>query len=67
MTLDESLILLFVPTCKIMFAGKGFNYGSRKSFMLSIVATRKILALTELGFAPESVFIYFVKHGITRN
>ena len=24
---DESLILLFVPTCKIMFVGERFKYG----------------------------------------
>ena len=56
MTLDESLILLFVPTCKIMFVGERFKYGFRKSFMSSIVAPRKIMTLTELGFAPDSLF-----------
>ena len=56
MTLDESLILLFVPTCKIKFAGERFKYGFRKSFMSSIVAPRKILTLTEFGFAPDSLF-----------
>ena len=55
MILDESLILLFVPTCKIMFVGERFKYGFRKSFMSSIVAPRKILTLTELGFAPDSL------------
>ena len=50
MTLDESLILLFVPTCKIKFVGERFKYGFRKSFMSSIVAPRKILTLTESGF-----------------
>ena len=56
MTLDESLILLFVPTCKIMFVGERFKYDFRKSFMSSIVASRKILILTEFGFAPYSLF-----------
>ena len=56
MTLDESLIRLFVPTYKIRFVGKRFRYGFRKSFMSSIVAPQKILSLTELGFAPESLF-----------
>ena len=56
MTLDESLILLFVPTCKIKFVGERFKYGFRKSFMSSIVAPRKILTLTEFGFAPDSLF-----------
>ena len=47
MALDESLILLFVPACRIMFVGERFEYGFRKSFMSSIVAPRKILTLTE--------------------
>ena len=55
MTLDESLILLFVATCKIMFAGEHFKYGFKKSFMSYIVAPQKILTLTEFGFAPDSL------------
>ena len=57
MTLDESLILLFVPTCRIMFVGERFKYGFRKSSMSSIVAPRKTLTLTEFGFAPYSLFL----------
>ena len=57
MTLDESLIVLFVRTRKIMSVGERFKYGFRKSFMSSIVAPRKILTLTELGFAPDSLFL----------
>ena len=56
MTLEESLIVLFVPTCKIMFVGQRFKYGFRKSFMSSIVAPRKILTLTEFGFATDCLF-----------
>ena len=56
MKLDESLILLLVPTCKIMVVGERFKYGFSKSFMSSIVAPRKILTLTELGFVPDSLF-----------
>ena len=55
MTLDGSLILLFVPTCKIMFVGERFKYGFRK-FMSSIVAPRNILTLTEFHFALDSLF-----------
>ena len=44
MTLDESYILLFVPTCKIMFVGERFKIGFRKYFMPSIVAPWEILA-----------------------
>ena len=47
MTLDESLTLLFVPTCKITIVGPRFKNGFRKSFMSSIVAPWKILTLTE--------------------
>ena len=57
MRLDESLILLFVPTCKIMFVGERFKYGFRKSFKSSIVAPRKILTLTEFGFAHDGLFL----------
>ena len=56
MTLDESFILLFVPTCRIMFLGERFKYGFRKSFMSSIVVPHKILTLTEFGFAPDNLF-----------
>ena len=56
MTHDGSLILLFVPTCKNMFAGERFKYGFRKSFMSSIVAPLKILTFTEFGFARDSLF-----------
>ena len=56
MTHDGSLILLFVPTCKNMFAGERFKYGVRKSFMSSIVAPLKILTFTEFGFARDSLF-----------
>ena len=56
MTLDESLIVLFVPKCKIMFVGECFKYSFRKSFKSSIVTPRKILTLTEFGFAPDSLF-----------
>ena len=56
MTPDESLTLLFVLTCKIMFVGERFKYAFRKSFMPSIVALQKILTLTELGLAPDSLF-----------
>ena len=56
MTLYELLIVLFVPTCRIIFVGERFKYGFRKSFMSSIVAPRKILTLTEFGFAPDSLF-----------
>ena len=55
-TLDESLILLFLPPCKIMFVGKRFKYGFRNSFMLSIVAAQKNLTLAEFSFAPDSLF-----------
>ena len=55
MALDESLIP-FVPTCKIMFVDERFKYDFRKSFMSSIVAPRKIVTLTEFGFAPDSLF-----------
>ena len=55
MTLDETLILLFVPTCRIMFVAERFKYGFRKSFMSSIVAPWKILTLTEFGFAPDTL------------
>ena len=56
MAIDESLILLFVPTCKIMFVAERFKYGFRKSFMLSTVPPQKILTLTEFSFAPDSLF-----------
>ena len=55
-TLDESLIPLFIPTRKIMIIGERFKYGFRKYFMSSIVAPRKILTLTEFSFAPDSLF-----------
>ena len=55
MTLDESLILLFVPTCKMMFVGEHYEYGFRK-FFSSIVAPRKTLTLIEYGFIPDSLF-----------
>ena len=38
-----------------LFVGERFKYGFRKSFMSSIVAPPKILALTEFGFAPDSL------------
>ena len=50
MTLDEMLILLFVPTSKTMFVAEHFKYCFRKSFMSSIVATWKIITSTEFGF-----------------
>ena len=56
MALNESLILLFVPTCKIMFVGERFEHGFRKSFMSSIEPSQKILTLTEFDFAPDSLF-----------
>ena len=56
MAIDESLILLFVPTCKIMFVAERFKYGFRKSFMSSTVHPQKILTLTEFSFAPDSLF-----------
>ena len=39
-----------------MFVDERFKYDFRKSFMSSIVAPRKIVALTEFGFAPDSLF-----------
>ena len=59
MTLDESVILLLVATCNIMFDGERFKYFFRKSFMSSIVAPQKILTLTKFGFAPDSLFYWF--------
>ena len=56
MTLDESLTRLFVPAYKIRFVGERFKYGFRKSFMSSIVVPQKVLSLTALGFAPDSLF-----------
>ena len=52
MTLDKSLILLFVPTYEIMFVGERFKNGFRKSFMSPILAPQKILA-----FTPDSLFL----------
>ena len=54
--LDESLVLLFIPTCKIMFVSERFKCGFRKSFMSSIVSPGKILTLTEFGFVPDILF-----------
>ena len=59
MTLAESLIVLFVPTCKIMFVGERFKYGFRKSSMSSIVAPQKILTLTEFDFLLNVCFRLF--------
>ena len=39
-----------------MFVGECFKYSFRKSFMLSIVAPRKILTLTEFSLAPDNLF-----------
>ena len=56
MRLDESLILLFGLTCKIVFVVEHFKYYFRKSFMASKVALRKTLTLIEFGFASCSLF-----------
>ena len=39
-----------------LFVGERFKYDLRKSFLSSVVAPRKILTLTEFGFAPDSLF-----------
>ena len=39
-----------------MIVRERFKYGFRKSFMSSIVASRKNLTLTEFGFAPDGLF-----------
>ena len=59
MAIDESLILLFVPTCKIMCVAERFKYGFRKSSMSSTVPLQKILTLTEFSFAPDVWFRRF--------
>ena len=56
MTSDESLTLLFAPTCKIMFDGERSKYGFRKSAMSSMLCDHGSSENPEFGFTHDSLF-----------